>query len=163
MKRLTRAITLLLGLCIFLFGMDACSTGEMNDSHNGENSKVSSDFVFPEKSDFTFSCTIQDHTVNEGENFVISCSLINKSGRDLFIEHGIEAISYSYNAVSEEQDSLAVLDKFQAGEEIGRTLYIKAQTTGTITVMASIRVKPAQYSDAYETYEYNEQIEVVVK
>lgn len=163
MKRLTREIILLLGVCILLFGMGSCSLGERDGLHNEEKSKTPSDFAFPEKSDFTFSCTIQDHTVNQGENFVISCSLINKSGRDLFIERGIEAISYSYNAVSEEQDSLAVLDKFQAGEEIGRTLYIKAQTTGTITVTASIRVKPAQYSDTHRTYEYSEQIEVVVK
>ena len=80
----------------------------------------------------------------------------------MFIEHAVETITFSYNGVSEEMDSLAVLEKFQTGKEINRTLDIKAQKSGIITITATIHVKPAQYSDTYKTYEYNEQIEVIV-
>ena len=151
MKRFKSAILIIISvLCFFL--ISACSS-------ENDNSK---EFVYPEKSAFLFETDTDTVTVRSGEDIVINATLKNTSDRNYYIEHGIETITYSYNDDGEIIDAIAVLDEFKSDSEISRTLNIKAKDSGQITVSADVSVKPSQYSDEFEIYEFEKIIKVNV-
>lgn len=148
-------LLLLLFLCISFSGCtDADTSGEFAASPTQAESEKDSDFDYPSESDFTFTADIRDTAVRQGEPVIIDCSLTNDTNRDFYIEHGPETITYSYNDMSEAINAVAVLDTFKQGSCIERELSIPATTSGTITVTATIYVKPAQYADVDERREY---------
>lgn len=157
-KILKSAILIIISvLCLFL--MSACSA---DNSLKDNDKSVSAEFVYPEKSDFSFETDKDTLTVKSGEDIVIKCTLKNTSDRDYYIEHGEETITYSYNDFGEVINAIAVLHKFKSNSEISRTLNIEAKDSGQVTVSSAIAVKPSQYSDEFEIYEFEKTIQVNV-
>lgn len=144
-------------LCLFL--MSACTA---DNSLKDNDNTASTEFVYPEKSDFSFETDKETLTVKSGEDIVIKCTLKNTSDRDYYIEHGKETITYSYNDFWEVINAIAVLDNFKSNSEISRTLNIEAKDSGQVTVSAAISVKPSQYSDTFQVYEFEKTIQVNV-
>ena len=164
MNKKYNILTMVLVCCLLIVSICACSnTNTRIESETGNTEDNNTTFIYPSKTDFKFSVKIQKASIGVGESFVIECSLLNDTEREYFIEHGIETITYSYNNDAETLDSLSVLDTFKSGTEIKRDLNIEGKKSGKIIVTASIRVKPAQYSDSYETYTYTEQLDVIVQ
>lgn len=162
MKKIYKIVALIIATCLLMICFSACSNTDSNSSIV-DNSKSESNFNFPDKSDFSLSTNIENSNLKKGESFVINCCLKNNTERDFFIEHGVETITYSYNDVSECLNAISVLDTLNSSSEIKRKINIQAIESGVITVTATIRVKPAQYSDSYETYTYNQEINVTVE
>ncbi len=156
-KILKSAILIIIAVCLFL--MSACSA---DNSIKDNDKTVSAEFVYPEKSDFSFETDKDTLTVKSGEDIVIKCTLKNTSDRDYYIEHGEETITYSYNDFGEVINAIAVLHNFKSNSEISRTLNIDAKDSGQVTVSSAIAVKPSQYSDEFEIYEFEKTIQVNV-
>ncbi len=156
-KRIFKSAILIIISVFCLFLMSACSA----DNSHADNDNTA-EFVYPEKSAFSFETDIDAVTVKSGENIVINAALKNTSDRDYYIEHGIETITYSYNDDGEIIDAIAVLDEFKSNSEISRTLNITAKDSGQITVSADFSVKPSKYSDEFEIYKFEKSIQVNV-
>lgn len=151
-KRIFKSAVLIIISVLFLFLMSACSADNDNTA----------EFVYPEKSAFSFETDIDAVTVKSGEDIIINAILKNTSDRDYDIEHGLEPIMYSYNAFMEIVDAIAVIDNFKSNTEISRTLNITAKDSGQITVSADFSVKPSKYSDEFEIYKFEKSIQVNV-
>lgn len=108
-KILKSAILIIIAVCLFL--MSACSA---DNSIKDNDKTVSAEFVYPEKSDFSFETDKDTLTVKSGEDIVIKCTLKNNSDRDYYIEHGEETITYSYNDFGEVINAIAVLHNFKS-------------------------------------------------
>lgn len=158
--KISKILLLIMVVVLCALGISACSIDNKEIDNNSTNSSVS--FNYPEKSNFVFEVSKDNLVVRKDEIMTVDCSLKNISNKDYYIEHGIEAITYSYNEFSEEMDAAAVLDNFKSNSEINRSLSITANESGKITVFATIYVKPSQYSDQNKLYTFEKDIIVNV-
>ncbi len=155
--KMTKILCIILLIpCLCLTG--ACSSGHAADGNTEANS--ASDTNYPNESAFQFEVSRESFDIKKGEMLKIDCGLKNISDEDYHIEHGAEAITYSYNGFGEAIDSIAVLEQFKSNSEISRTLNIRADYSGTVTVTASIDIKPSKHSDQYKTYTFKKDIAV---
>ena len=139
------------------------SLDEKESSSELDNIESGSTFDYPDKSEFSFSAEIHNSDVKSGDPFIIDCSLKNNSGRNFYIEHGTNIVTYIYNGDSEFHNANAILSTLKSDDKIKETLNIAAKKSGTITVKAEFRVKPDEYTDSYKTYTYTKEIEVNVQ
>ncbi len=137
-----------------LFGISACS------GNNSNTANPNASYNYPEKSDFVFEVSHDSIDIKKGEAITIECSLKNISNENYYIEHGMEAITYTYNELSENIETIAVLEQFKSDSVINRTLNITADKAGKITITASIDVKPSEFSDQYKTYTFEKDVVV---
>ncbi len=156
--RLSKKLLISAMLVLCILGISACSK-ESNNS-NDETINYNSDFIYPEKSNFSFEVSKDKINVKKGESITVDCVLKNISDENYYIEHGIETITYSYNDIGEEMDAVAILDEFKSNSEISRKLSISATESGKLTVSANIYIKPSQYSDQFKQY-YFEKVVLV--
>lgn len=176
MKRFIRILSLAFALSFCFLCFSACARnndeagggnktedGNLTQNTNEAESKAASDFLYPEKADFSFKVTVKNPEAKKDENLVVECCLKNDTEREFFIEHGEETITYSCGDYSEEILAVAVLDTLKPGGEIKRTLNIENGAAEKVTVKASFYVKPERYSDEFREYTYVENIDLSAK